>query len=528
VTVSDTANRAGSAATSRAAVYLLINLTFALYLAAGWVAHSQHEAQPLYLLALFALCSSPLLQWRRLNDRYMLLAAFAAVYFVFYGFQDALSLALPPRSPPTDTGLGSAAITPAEWVILVGGTLVLLGYQLATRGVGSSRSRGLATAPPADWPEGTLTRVGILLWAVTTALSWHFTVTILKAQTAQDVAEGLAKLGHFTASIYILANMLQPVSLLCLAYAQCRYRRRWMGWFLLAVVLTQLVIGFVEDIKGNALSGIVLVLVTRALIEGKLPRRWIIISAMGIMVLFPILQANRLVRSETGADRSQVARHLWTNVKLAVAASKQAKTQPDRPQTLLARMSLKGSVDLIVSETGIDVPFERGHTLSPLLTTFIPRFIWPNKPDVQTGQVMNHVFHISAVRFTYISPSHLGELFWNFGWTGVVFGMFAIGLLLGLIGSRFALAEGATLTRLLVLGVTIQLLILGAEGSIAVQYSVWVRSMAVIGLLHVLFARKPGLAQGANMLSTPGPRGESSAQRSLLSGDSPVFPNLMR
>jgi hypothetical protein len=85
----------------------------------------------------------------------------------------------------------------------------------------------------------------------------------------------------------------------------------------------------------------------------------------------------------------------------------------------------------------------------------------------------------------------LGELYWNFGWLGVLAGMTLIGYLLGTLGRQYNLAEAATITRLLVIVVSVRLLILAAEGELATQYVSWMRSMLVIGILHWSLARVP-------------------------------------
>jgi hypothetical protein len=97
------------------------------------------------------------------------------------------------------------------------------------------------------------------------------------------------------------------------------------------------------------------------------------------------------------------------------------------------------------------------------------------------------VFNVTAQEETYISPSHLGEMYWNFGWPGVLAGMALVGAICGLVG-RFNLAECRTVTRLLVFVTTVELLIHGFEGALA-GYVVWLRSIAAIGLLHLAFAR---------------------------------------
>jgi hypothetical protein len=84
-----------------ARLYYLANAVFVLIVAAGALI-SPSSAHPLYLIVLFALCSSPLLDMRHLNDRFVLLVLFSVVFFQFYGTSDLLHLlyALPDMVTP--------------------------------------------------------------------------------------------------------------------------------------------------------------------------------------------------------------------------------------------------------------------------------------------------------------------------------------------------------------------------------------------------------------------------------------------
>jgi hypothetical protein len=83
-----------------------------------------------------------------------------------------------------------------------------------------------------------------------------------------------------------------------------------------------------------------------------------------------------------------------------------------------------------------------------------------------------------------------------------------IGLLLGFVGTRFNLENGTSLTRVLVLLVTAQTLCMGFGGTIPIAYIVWSRSMAAIGLMHLIFARR--LTSFASSMGTESPMGTGS------------------
>lgn len=473
---------------NRPARFFIANGLFALIVAVGAMAAPSSGVHPLYLVLLFALCSSPLLNLARLNDRYALLALFSAVFFQFYGLLDLINLF---RTLPGTTDTDSV-LSDSEMVILAGGALVHSAYRLV------SRPYGVGLQPSArDWRISSLILVGASLWATATAASFYFKVFVIKAQNADAVAKGLGSLGPFETIGFLLANLVQPLGLLFLAYAYCRYRKSLLLPVIIAMVLAQLVFGFIVDSKGDALIGAVLVAVTHLLVNGRLPKTWVAAIAAFVLLAFPILQANRTVRATHGYDSSEVLQSLTKVFEAAVATSDSNSKGRDRAATFAERLSLKGSVEMIVRGTGTVAPFQNGYTLLPIVSAFIPRVVWPDKPDIQTGQILNKEFKVSSVAYTYISPSHLGELYWNFGWTGVVGGMTFVGLLLGYLGRRFDGSRITTMTGILVLVVTIKFLILGAEGSIAVQYVQWLRAMAIVGILHLLFASQRVIARKA-------------------------------
>jgi hypothetical protein len=112
------------------------------------------------------------------------------------------------------------------------------------------------------------------------------------------------------------------------------------------------------------------------------------------------------------------------------------------------------------------------------------------------------------------------------------------GLLLGFVGARTSLEYGTSLTRVLVLVGTAQTLCLGFGGGLPVSYIVWLRSLAAIGLLHLLFARRtsedPARASG-ELPQVGSVEAETSAVVRAQSGVgtatpvfAPRFPNLLR
>jgi hypothetical protein len=469
----------------RVTVFLLLNVVVFLALIAGGASSGADVGLAIYVILLFALCTSPILLLDGLNGRYALLGIFTGMYFVFFGALDLLSLVFGATPLPRTVDF----MTSAEAGILTGAICALLGYVGAVNLAWRNRSR----QPVADFPKGTLLAVGLALWLIGSACWVYFNVFVLKEKTNIATTRGLASLGAGMTFVILLGNLMQPLGVLLLAYGYARFRSILWFTLILTVVLVQVVMGFVSDIKSTAMLAGILVILAKTLVDNRLPKAWIVCGGLFLAAAFPVFQAYRAeVTGERGLDRTQAIQEFGKVIEIALQSrDKVANARgEDRSQSFFERASLKANVELAFDHTGVDTPFQNGRTLLDLPFAFIPRIIWPDKPGVPAGQLFNRSFVKGGEPDTYISPSHFGELYWNFGWAGVLIGMTAIGAALGTIAAKCNLADRISLTRMLVLIATIKALCIDFEGSIAVAYVVWFRSLAAIGLLHLLFARR--------------------------------------
>jgi hypothetical protein len=498
----------------RVALYLLLNFGFTVAVCILAAVGGSPNPRLMHLILLFALCSTSVIDLDGLNGRYALLAIFFAVYFVSFGAGDLTEILKGQSSATSDAALDST-----EAVILVGGIMLALGYRLTV-------ARGNATprrSPPRDWSTRSIIVVGLAMWAVGSFTTYWWHVHIVTDTTIEASNKGIAGAGAFVVSANLLGQLMQPLGILLLAYAWRVQRGPILLGLVVAIVCFQVVLGFIADIKGLAMTGGILVIMTIVLVDGQIPKIWLAAAAAFVIFVFPIFQAYRTqVHGNLGMARSEVAANLGKALQLSLAAEDRVNSGRDRAQNFFERASVRGSLQVIVDNTGNGVNFAYGDTLTPLLATFLPKIVWGDKPSVATGQLMNKEFHVSEIADTYISPSHLGELYWNFGWPGVVLGMAIIGSLFGFIAGRFNQADAKTVTGLLVTVLTIKQVIVGFEGAIAPQYVVLLRSLAAVGILHWLFARIPVRTQASSS-------GYENASQALDRSQMPsAFPNLMR
>jgi hypothetical protein len=465
----------------RFALYALINVAFILSMGIAQGIGGSANPRFIYLALMCALCGSPILYLDKLNGRYSLLSIFLAAYFLMMGAGPFSEL-----FQGTSSERSLAPLSSTELVVLVGGLLVVLSY----RWMVTLHSAAARSAIARDWSRSSVLVGGAVMWAIGTYATYQWYVHIVTDTTNEAVIHGIRSESTLDISLSILAQMVQPVGILLIAYAWRSYRMPILLVPVIAVVVLQVALGFVADAKGLAMLGGILVMMSIVFVDARIPKLWLLGAVLYALLVFPIFQAYRTeIHGNRGIARTAVVANFGKILRLALSAEDRVNTGTHRAQTLLERSSVLGSVQMIVEKTGNGVAFQHGYTLTPLLATFVPRLLWSDKPDVPTGQLVNKEFHVSEGQDVYISPSHVGELYWNFGWPGVILGMSLIGCMLGWIGSRFNLADASTVTRLLVTVVTIKQLVMGFEGVIAASYVVWLRSLAGIGLLHLMFAR---------------------------------------
>jgi hypothetical protein len=495
----------------RVACHFVLNLAIGLGAVLAAVAQGGDVARAMYGAVLFALCSAPLLLLQTLTSRYIMLALFMGAYFMHFGALDLQYAFLGGDTGSTDVP------APAEAAALLGGFLAFLGYLIGDRLMHQAPAKG----PASEWPVPTLLMVGLMLWAIGTVDVLYYQVFIIPEKTNAAAQRGFAELGAYLTFAFLLLQLLQPLGLLMLAYGYARRRGPLWTSIVVSVVALQVVVAFVTDVKSTALIAGLIVIVTRTLVDRKLPLGWVVAGVAFIVLAFPVFQAYRTeITGVRGLNRAQAFMELGKVLQIALSAREKVQQgdPEDRAQTFVERAYIKDNLAAVMQHVGVDVPYLHGSSLVAIPMAFVPRILAPDKDSLSVGQLFTRQIGRSD-QDTYISISHLGEMYWNFGWPGIFFGMSLTGIFLGVVGARASVEQGASMTRIMVLVATVQTMCIGFEGEIPNSYVVWMRSIAAIGLLHLLFARSSGQVAPA-------------AARTLVPGAGPPllqrFPNVMR
>ena len=149
----------------------------------------------------------------------------------------------------------------------------------------------------------------------------------------------------------------------------------------------------------------------------------------------------------------------------------------------------------IMAATPDYVDFRRGETYIPLLTKWIPRAIWTDKPKEDLGNRWAHRYHfIGDTDFaTSYNLPWLPEMYMNFGWGGVV----GISALVGLLMSALwnIVARGATLPSQFAAGMMFCSVFFFPESNVSIEIGILMIMLVVLSSLSALLSMFSGRAR---------------------------------
>ena len=97
---------------------------------------------------------------------------------------------------------------------------------------------------------------------------------------------------------------------------------------------------------------------------------------------------------------------------------------------LLTRLNHLALAAIVTDSTPNVIPYWNGETLELGMVAFVPRFLWPNKPGLTFGNQFGIRYGIidETMGGTTVNLTWVTELYANFGYMAVVFGMAFIGM----------------------------------------------------------------------------------------------------
>jgi hypothetical protein len=369
----------------------------------------------------------------------------------------------------------------------------MAGYALMLGFRSNRKTRFLAQ----DWSPKAIVMYALASWVI-----GFYANVIIQFGVGDLNATGKQTLGAFGGFI-ALARMLDPLGVLMLIYSFLTTRKKAVLIVLLFMLLADFGLGFVADTKEMAVRGPLLFLFSYAILRDRLPIVATVIFVVLAGLTFNVFAAYRHELGSRHESRTHAVANIDSKLdKITGQNISLGQRLSDGLEYFAGRVTLKQNVELVVAKTGKEVTFQNGNTLTPVLLAFVPRFILPDKQDAsQVGRIFNREFFHSGATNTYIAVSWPGELYWNFGWTGVVAGMMCIGMILASIASLAIGNKDINLPRFLLYLFTIYILILRSESALAMTFTVWARAAILLLLIHLLAPKQRASTTATSTLS---------------------------
>jgi hypothetical protein len=328
-------------------------------------------------------------------------------YFALGGYDPSLG-------PTTLLGMHPADVVNGQVLVLVGFVSMLVGYAAP---LGAVLARGLPQ-PRRDWSLTGALAVALVMIPLGWALFLMGQFGLVPRWAGSGVLGVLAATATF------------GIALLMAIYL--RYRSRIAFLILWLAVPPTMGFNFFTGSKGLFFAPLAMVALTYVVVNRRFRIRWGVTAVVVFSLFYPISQFYREVVLEGFTRRSVEV--LADPEDALRRVSTYASTFEFRELFLqgLAMTSTRFSgldlATIIMRDTPDRVPFQGGWTIGYVFMAYIPRVLWPGKPMLSIGQwVTDHYGGGPSIR-SQTGPTWVGELFFNFGWSGVVLGMFLLGM----------------------------------------------------------------------------------------------------
>jgi hypothetical protein len=432
----------------------------------------------LYAVATGVLCFVPLCldQGRPMQSRHVLFSTitmFFAVRFVLPVFTMYIP-AVGPIDPPgmTMSNLLPRDVAHAQSIILAGLVMLIVGYSLP---VGRGLSR-LVPRPRSEWTYGAALSSAVILIGLGWSLYLADQFGLLPARL------GSGFIGGFTD-----ATLFGP-AILTIVYI--RYRSRTALLLLLVFVPMTSFVNFFTGYKRLVLTPPAMMALTWIVAERRLRALWLVLGLVALLLLYPaaqfyrevILVGNTKTLADVGRDPSPAVAALGD----FVSGNKATEYFEEGLVATGRRLDGIGHAAVIIRDTPSVSPFQHGATLALIPITYVPRMLWPGKPDTTIGAWIVDTYRIRGERIeSSIGPTWVGEFYLNFGFAGVVAGMFVMGTLLRLVHESLV-ARSPTVLAIILEVLVLYEVMLKLTGSLATVINGPIMAMIPILLAHAI------------------------------------------
>jgi hypothetical protein len=205
-----------------------------------------------------------------------------------------------------------------------------------------------------------------------------------------------------------------------------------------------------------------------------------VVAAAIFASLQPMIGFGRERTIELGAGRQMATLDdRWSIFTSYLRGDRPKKPGEDEAQGAMSRFSYVNAATMVVAWYDLGRP---GNTFENALAAFVPRLLWPDKPDI-SGSGRELYTEATGNVGTSISPGLPAEVYWNFGWWGIPLLMLPLGVVLAVLahaGTRIMAQE-----RWLYLPVVLMSIQVGTriDGSYVGDY---IGAPVTIGVMYLL------------------------------------------
>lgn len=274
--------------------------------------------------------------------------------------------------------------------------------------------------------EYSLTRFRFLIWLLLAVdFLWRF---IPDLRVIPSIGQFIQPAGFMAVAVLVFLSLRKELSAAETALL-------YMG------VLPVLVL---DGIASGLLTGLVLLsaYIMVLMMYAHARMAWLVggITLVIVLALYPGMTAFRTVTwSDDGAAKGTVEK-VWLLIDRAAHAWQRTRYfHISTKGPLIRRLSGYILMSRVVTQTPSEIPYWKGETYRPIMTSFIPRAIWPGKPEERFGAAFGHRYRMLAPtdKWTSLNIPWVVEMYANFGRWGVLTGMTLVGALLAVLSGIF-------------------------------------------------------------------------------------------
>jgi hypothetical protein len=393
----------------------------------------------------------------------------------------------------------AADIVHAQLVALLGLSMLLVGFYLPFGRLAAST----IPKPTKEWPAHAAVAVALLTLGIGWAVYIPGQLGLLPARGGAGVLGTLASGATF------------GVGLLALTWL--RHRRPETLVLLAIVVPLTMFFNFFTGSKRLVLTPPFMMALAYVVYERRLRVSWLAAGFAALIALYPIANLYRAVVNPLQGGRfAEFVQDPGRVISELSRATGQAETGSYLTAGLLStgrRLDALGVLVQIVKDTPERVPYQGGWTIGYIALSYVPRIIWADKPETTIGIWVSQSYGDPNDPWTHIGPTWLGEWYFNWGYAGVVGGMFLMGFLCRILQERLFF-WGATIPALFGAVAVLYSVSRSVQGGLVGPINGTIYNLAPILVAHVMVGFFAGYYRGEKQPRRDGsaPLGSASAR----------------